>query len=54
MLYRLIDEGMVTYADLKSGNVLLADLVEPLYYIKMKDDIQQYHLNKAKKKGGGK
>lgn len=52
MLYRLIDEGMFTYTELK--HVTLADIVEPLYYVKMKDDIQRYEMQKIKEKGGKK
>lgn len=52
-IYRVLDAGMVTMTELKSGMVTLSDLVGMTHYLDMKSDIEYANLKKYDKPEGG-
>lgn len=56
LIYRVLDAGMVTMTELKSGTVSLADIVGMTHYLDMKADIEYANMMKHEKpslRGGG-
>lgn len=45
-IYHVLDAGMVTMTELKSGLVTLADLVGMTHYLDMKNDIEYANMTK--------
>lgn len=52
-IYRVLDAGMVTMTELKSGMVTLTDLVGMTHYLDMKSDIEYANITKHDKPEGG-
>ncbi len=52
-IYRVLDAGMVTMTELKSGLVTLSDLVGMTHYLDMKSDIEYANMTKHDKPEGG-
>ena len=44
-IYRAIDAGMVSFADVQQGNISLAELVGISHYLDMKSDIEYAAMN---------
>lgn len=56
LIYRVLDAGMVTMTELKSGAVNLTDIVGMTHYLDMKADIEYANMTKREKpslRGGG-
>jgi hypothetical protein len=45
----VIDEGMVSYLDVRDGNVTLAEIVRMVHYLDMKSAIKQKAMDDAMK-----
>ncbi|SHI61825.1 hypothetical protein SAMN02745671_01169 [Anaerovibrio lipolyticus DSM 3074] len=50
-IYQVIDSGMVSYLDVKNGAVSLAELLNMLWYLEMKSDVEYTAIKKAEKGG---
>lgn len=50
-IYQAIDSGMVSFLDVKTGAVSLADLIDIYTYITIKSDIEYNEMKKAEKGG---
>lgn len=53
-IYRAIDSGMVSYLDVKHGEVSLADIISIVHYLDMKSDVEYANIHRDMEKGGHK
>lgn len=51
-IYKAIDSGMVSFGDVKNGNVTIAELAKIAQYLAMKSDIEYANMPKTKARKG--
>lgn len=51
-IYKVVDSGMVSFTEVKNGNITIAELAKIAQYLAMKSDIEYANMPKTKARKG--